>query len=142
MILLDTNVLSDLMRPAPTASVVSWVSSQPATMLYTTSITKAEILYGLLRLPAGRRREKLASAAAAMFDEDFQGRILPFGGEAAVHYAAIAADRYRAGRPISAFDAQIAAIARAAGADVATRNIDDYAGCGIRIIDPWQFRGR
>jgi hypothetical protein len=139
MILLDTNVLSELMRAAPAASVVSWVASQPASTMYTTSVTKAEILYGVLRLPSGRRREKLAAAAAAMFDQDFHGRILRFGGDAAAQYAAIAADRSRAGRPISTFDAQIAATARIAGAAVATRNVGDYDGCGLRVIDPWKF---
>lgn len=137
MIVLDTNVVSELMRPAPAERVVRWVGGQPATSLFTTSITQAEILHGVMLLPAGRRRTGLASAAEAMFREDFGGRILPFDSTAAQIYARIAAERARAGRPISQFDAQIAAIARAAGAGIATRNVADYDGCGVDVIDPW-----
>src|SRR5688572_11760326 len=134
MILLDTNVLSELMRPKPAESVVRWMALQPATGLYTTSVTQAEILHGILLLPQGRRRQAFEAAAEAMFDRDFHGRILPFGSDAARPYASIAAARRRAGRPISHFDAQIAAIARVAGADLATRNVADYDGCGVRLI--------
>ena len=141
MILLDTNVLSELMRPTPAERVARWVASQPATGLYTTSVTQAEILHGILLLPAGRRRQALEAAADAMFDREFRGRVLGFGGDAARPYARIAADRRRVGRPISHFDAQIAAIARAAGADVATRNVADYEGCGVKVINPWTFEG-
>ena len=137
MILLDTNVLSELMRPAPVATVMRWMAVQPATSLYTTSITQAEILHGILLLPSGRRRTAIAAAAEAMFNEDFGGRILPFGSDAARPYALIAADRRRAGHPISHFDAQIAAIARSAGAAIATRNVTDFDGCGVPVIDPW-----
>ena len=138
MIILDTNVVSELMRPAPSERVVEWTTSQPATSLYTTSITQAEILHGIMLMPAGRRRKALEAAAEAMFVEDFGGRILPFGSDAARPYARIAAERRRAGRPISQFDAQIAAIARATGAAVATRNVEDYDGCGVRIVNPWE----
>lgn len=137
MIVLDTNVLSELMKAAPADKVVGWTAGQPATSLYTTSITQAEILHGIILLPVGRRRNAIETAAAAMFREDFGGRILPFGSDAAYAYARIAADRRRAGRPISHFDAQIAAIARSAGAAIATRNVVDYEGCGVRVINPW-----
>lgn len=125
------------MRPEPAETVVSWVSSQPATSQYTTTITQAEILYGILLLATGKRRARLLGAAESMFAEDFAGRVLGFGSDAAALYARIAADRRRAGRPIAHFDAQIAAIARANGAKVATRNLADFRGCGITLVDPW-----
>lgn len=137
MIVLDTNILSELMRPAPAEIIVRWVTAQPLTSLYTTSITQAEILHGIRLLPAGRRRNALESAAEAMFGEDFRGRVLAFGSKEAQSYARIAAERRRAGRPISHFDAQIAAIARSAGAAIATRNVADYAACGVEVINPW-----
>ena len=137
MIVLDTNVVSELMKAAPSAAVAAWIADQPATTLYTTSITQAEILHGILLLPAGKRRGALEAAAEAMFDEDFSGRVLPFGAEAARAYAQIAAQRRHAGRPISHFDAQIAAVARSARAAVATRNVSDYEGCGITVVNPW-----
>jgi predicted nucleic acid-binding protein len=120
---------------------MSWVGAQPSRSLYVTSITQAEVLYGVLLLPAGKRRASIETAAAAMFETEFAGRILPFGSDAAALYAQIAAERRRAGQPISHFDAQIAAIARATGANLATRNIDDFAHCGIKVIDPWNDSG-
>lgn len=138
MILLDTNVLSELMKSAPDASVTQWMAAQPAASLYTTSITQAEILHGVMLLPAGKRRAAIEAAATAMFEEDFAGRILAFGSDAALPYARIAAERRRSGRPISQFDAQIAAIARVTGATLATRNVADFAGCGVKIVDPWR----
>ena len=137
MIVLDTNVVSELMKREPADAVSRWVAGQPATTLYTTSITQAEILHGILLLPAGKRRGALETAAEEMFNEDFGGRVLPVGGEAARAYAQIAAQRRRSGRPISQFDAQIAAIARSARAPVATRNTSDYEGCGIKVLNPW-----
>ena len=138
MIILDTNVVSELMKAAPAGRVLGWIAGQPASVLYTTSITEAEVLHGLALLPAGKRRSTLESAAEAMFNEDFVGRILSFGSDAARAYARIAADRRRAGRPISHFDAQIAAIARCAGATIATRNVMDYYRCGVKILNPWE----
>ncbi len=126
------------MRPAPNESVVRWVDSLPPTTLYTTSVTQAEILHGILRLPAGKRRERLAAAAEAMFEEDLAGRVLPFDSEAARTYALLVSERERRGRPISQFDAQIAAIARTARSPLATRNTSDYQGCGIELTDPWR----
>lgn len=139
MILLDTNVLSELMKAAPANSVVRWFSTQPTTSLYTTSITQAEVLHGILLLPPGRRRSAFEAAADAMFEKEFAGRILAFGSDAAHLYARIAAERHRAGRPISQFDAQIAAIAQSAGAAVASRNVADFDGCGIEVINPWKL---
>jgi len=137
MIVLDTNILSELMRPAPTKRVVTWMAARPAQSLYTTSITQAEILHGVMLLPSGRRRNAFEKAAEEMFREEFAGRVLSFGSDAALPYARIAVDRRRAGRPISQFDAQIAAIARCTGAAVATRNVTDFEGCGVDLVNPW-----
>jgi predicted nucleic acid-binding protein len=137
VIVLDANVLSEVIRPAPAKAVLDWLAAQPATQLFTTAISEAEILYGIALLPKGRRRASLDQAVRRMFAEDFTGRVLPFDGAAAEEFAAIAAARRREGRPIATFDAQIAAIARACGAALATRNVADFAACGIAIVDPW-----
>lgn len=137
MIVLDTNVVSELMSPRPSKAVTRWVSRHPAAALFTTTITQAEILYGVLLLPAGRRRKTIEELAEAMFDQEFSGRVLGFDGSAARTYAEIAVIRRRSGRPISHFDAQIAAIARAASAPIATRNVADFDGCGVEVVDPW-----
>ena len=137
MTVLDTNVISELMKRTPADLVVGWIAAQPATSLFTTSVTQAEILHGIMLLPAGRKRSALEAAAEAMFTEEFGGRILPFGSDAAHAYARIATDRRRIGRPISHFDAQIAGIARSAGAAIATRNVMDYDACGVRVFNPW-----
>jgi predicted nucleic acid-binding protein len=118
--------------------VVAWIAAQPIQSLYTTSVTQAEILHGVGLLPAGRRRRAVEAAAEAMFREDFAGRILAFASDAAPLYAQIALERRRMGRPISQFDAQIAAIARSTGATIATRNVVDFAGSGVTVVDPWQ----
>jgi len=125
------------MGPAPAAGVIEWLNARPAASLYTTSITQAEILHGILLLPAGKRRRAFADAATAMFAEDFVGRIIAFGTDAARFYAEIAAGRRLKGRPISHFDAQIAAIARSTAATLATRNTLDYLDCGIEVTNPW-----
>ena len=137
-IILDTNVLSELMKPAASTNVVTWTAAQPPSSLFTTTITQAEILYGLKLLPDGPRREALADAVTGMFDEDFSGRVLAFDGPAAHAYAAIAADRKQAGRPMAQFDAQIAAITRSRGAAIATRNTSDFEGCSIPVVNPWE----
>ena len=137
MIVLDTNVLSELMKARPVAKVVEWLAAQLVSSVHTTSITQAEILHGLLLLPQGRKRNNLEAAAQAMFEKDFGGRILPFGFDAAPLYARIAADRRKTGRPISQFDAQIAAIVRLSGAALATRNVADFQECGVTVINPW-----
>jgi hypothetical protein len=137
MIILDTNVLSELMKPRPARRVLDWVAARPATSLYTTSITEAEILYGVLLLPDGKRRRELELAVDAMLREDLGGRILPFSSDAARSYARIAVDRRKSGHPITHPDAQIAAIARANDATLATRNVLDFEDCGLSIVDPW-----
>ena len=137
MILLDSNVVSELMKAAPAGNVIGWVAAQPASSLYTTSITQAEILHGIMLLPSGKRRHGIEAAAQAMFAEEFEGRILGFGSDAALPYARIASERRRAGRPISSFDAQIAAIARSAGAVIATRNVADFSDCRVEVVNPW-----
>lgn len=137
MIVLDTNVISELMRPEPHPGVFAWVAARPSAKLYTTSINKAEILYGIASLPDGRRRAALVAAAEAVFEDDLAGRVLPFNEIAADRYAEIVVARRRAGRPIEAFDALIAATALAAGAGIATRDVDGFAGLGLTLIDPW-----
>jgi toxin FitB len=137
MIILDTNVLSELMRPEPSPRVVAWIAKQPSTELFTTSITEAEILYGIELLTKGKRREGLLAAAEAMFAEDLAGRIFGFESDAARAFSKIAAHRHVLGRPISHADAQIAAIAQVRGAKLATRNIADFGDCGLDVVDPW-----
>ena len=138
MIVLDTNVLSESLRPRPSDAVGAWMAAQPAAILYTTAINQAEILYGVALLPSGRRKLFLEETVEAMFAEDFLGRVLPFDTAAARSFAEIAAIRRRTGRPISDMDAQIAAIAHSRGAAVATRNVEDFANCGITVISPWE----
>ena|SRR5665213_3546868 len=125
------------MRASVDASVAAWVDGEAAAELFTTSVNKAEVVAGLAVLPAGRRRSGLATAAEVMFGRLFTGKILPFDYVAADHYAEIVAARRAAGRPISIFDAQIAAIALAVGAAIATRDVGGFDGCGLRMIDPW-----
>lgn len=137
MIVLDTNVLSETLRPRPSAKVLTWLAAQPVTALFTTTVTRGEILYGIRLLPSGRRRDALWNAVTAIFDEDFANRTLPFDNHAADGYADIAAMRKAKGRPISQFDAMIAAVARSRGASLATRNVRDFAGCGVKLVDPW-----
>jgi predicted nucleic acid-binding protein len=138
VIVLDTNVLSNLMRPKPSAQVVAWIAQQPLVDLYTTAITEAEIFYGIQLLAKGKRRDGLLAAAEGMFTEDFAGRVLAFESDAAHYFARIAADRRALGRPISHADGQIASIARAHGANLATGNGPDFADCSITVIDPWR----
>ena len=138
MIVLDTNVLSELLRATPEPAVVRWTASQSLDTLYTTTVTQAEMLYGVKLLPIGQRRQQLEEAVTALFEEDFIERILPFDGGAARAYAEIVADRKRNGRSMSQFDAQIAAIVQSRGGTLATRNTDDFEGCGLHIINPWQ----
>lgn len=137
MIVLDTTVVSELMRQAPEPLVHRWFGAQDRATLFTTSITKAEILYGIGRLPSGRRKATLTEAAERMFAGAFAARLLPFDATAAVRYAEIVVARERAGAPVETLDAQIAAIALARGAAVATRNVRDFEGCGVEIVNPW-----
>lgn len=138
MIILDTNVISEALKPAPDRGLRAWIAGQPASSLFTTTVTQAEMLYGLAMLPAGRRREALRAAIDAAFDVEFEGRVLPFDSEAARAFGTIAASCRRAGRPMGPLDAQIAAIAHSRKAPIATRDFSDFAHCGVPIINPWQ----
>ena len=140
MIVLDTNVLSELLRPTPTPQVEHWLAAQDGANLDFTTIGEAELLYGVALLPAGRRRTALRAAVEGILDDVLRDRILAFDRAAARAYAAIASERRAAGRPISQFDGQIAAIARAHGASVATRNLRDFEGCGVTVLDPWKAK--
>jgi predicted nucleic acid-binding protein len=137
MILLDTNVISELMRQAPDPSVVAWLDDQPQYRLYISAITRAEIESGIAILPGGQRKQGLQAAALRMFAE-FHGRCLAFDEPAASRYAALVCARLRAGRPISVEDAQIAAMAVAGGFVLATRNVRDFAEIdGLSVVDPF-----
>lgn len=138
MWILDTNVISELMRPIPEPRVMEWLGSWPGGSLFLTSVVEAELRYGLALLPAGRRRNDLTSALEDMLDQDFTDRILPFDRSAARAYAEIVSTRRKQGRPISHFDGQIAAIARSRDAGVATRNETDFLDCDIAVINPWR----
>jgi toxin FitB len=137
MIILDTNVVSEVLRPTPEPTVLEWLEQQPASSVFTTAVTQGEILYGIRLSPDGNRCKKLWAAAEEIFGTDFEGRVLSFDSEAATHYAEIGSSRRTAGRPISQFDAIIAAITRSHGATLATRNVRDFEGCGIEVLNPW-----
>ncbi len=140
MIVLDTNVISELLRSQPDLHVLEWVNNQPERVLFVTSISEADLRYGVEILPAGGRRERLLDEVDGLIREDFFGRILPFDSASARAYASIAASRRASGHPINHADCQIAAIARCRGASVATRDIGDFQGAGIDLINPWEDR--
>lgn len=136
MIVLDTNVVSELMRPSPAPEVVAWLRRQNGASLVTTAITVAEVRFGLARLPDGRRAVQLQRLADDVL-ASFPAQVLPFDGSAAERYGDLAAQRERAGRPIDALDAQIAAICLTREATLATRNTKDFVDTGVDLIDPW-----
>lgn len=137
--LLDTHVLSELMRERPDAGVLDWFAQNTQAAMHISSVTQAEILMGIALLPAGKRRMALAAAAEQMFEQDFAGQCLVFDAAAAKHYALIVAARVRQGQPMSTEDAQIAAIALATGLRVVTRNIKDFENIdGLTLVNPWQ----
>ncbi len=136
MIVLDTNVVSELMRPSPSTRVLVWVRGQVDGGLYTTAITLAEICYGIERLPDGRRKKLLRTTADEVFG-GFAEQVLAFDARAALRYAAIVSGRDRVGRPIEGFDAQIASICREHQAALASRNGVDFEHTGLEVIDPW-----
>lgn len=137
MIVLDTNVLSEALKPQPSPAVMQWLAAQEPAQVFTTAVTEAEILYGLAILPPGKRRARLQAAVDKILAEEFEDRILPFDDAAARAFATIVAARAALGRPISQFDAMLAAIARSHHAAVATRNTADFEHCGIAFVDPW-----
>lgn len=137
MILIDTNVVSELMRAQPSQAVINWFGEQDSMNLYLTAVTEAELRTGAAILPFGKRKNLLLETIDALIEEDFSGRVMPFDSQAAKAYAEIAIERRRAGRPILEADCQIAAIARAYDASIATRNVSDFEGCGIDVVNPW-----
>jgi predicted nucleic acid-binding protein len=137
VIVLDTNVLSELARTRPDERVVAWLDSLAEAEVATTAITAAELRYGVARLPTGHRKDELAEAVRVTLDEDFADRALSFDAAAAEEYASVVAARERIGRPVSVQDAQIAAICRVLSATLATRNTSDFEDTGIGLLDPW-----
>jgi predicted nucleic acid-binding protein len=138
VIVIDTNVLSEMARSEAEPAVIAWSNAQPIDDLYTTAITESEMLYGLACVPSGRRHDSLRRAIETAFSALLSGRVLSFDRAAARAYADLAAERRREGRAFHGADLQIAAIARARGARaIATRNIRDFEGCGLTLINPW-----
>jgi toxin FitB len=137
MIVLDTNVLSEAITPNPCTGVASLLAHQPRSSLFTTAVTKAELLYGVELLPQGRRRFALHAAIMRILTELLSDRILPFDSDAAEAFSRIAASRRAMGRPISEADAQIASIVHSRSAALATRNTADFEHCGIKVLNPW-----
>lgn len=138
MIVLDTNVVSEIMSPKGNPEVTRWVNRQIRAELFTTAISEAETFYGIALLPDGRRKAAMKIAADQIFSRDFADHVLAFDGAAARHFAELGAGRRQMGKPISGFDAQIAAVARSHGAILATRNTKDFVDCGLRLINPWE----
>jgi hypothetical protein len=136
-LVLDTNVVSQLVHPQGSVQIKDWLATRRGYIVYTTSVTQAEILFGIRRLPDGKRRDRLLANAVEVFSSDMAGRILSFDSIAADEYSQIVALRERSGRPISQFDGQIVAICRVYGAVLATRNVKDFVGCGVDVVNPW-----
>jgi predicted nucleic acid-binding protein len=139
VIVLDTNVISELARRAPDPGVLSWLDSLEASEVATTAITAAELRYGVARLPDGHRKRELTVVIRGILVEDFHGRVLPFDERASARYAEVVTGRERTGRPVGVADAQIAAICRDLSAVLATRNTADFEETGIELIDPWKL---
>ena len=137
MLVIDTNVASELMRPDPTPTVAAWIADRDLEELYLTAVSEAELLYGVAIMPTGRRRNALEAAMSRWLALGFADRILPFDSSAARAYAVIASHRRHAGRPIGEADCQIAAISRSHGAVVVTRNVRDFEDTGVDVVDPW-----
>ena len=137
MVILDTNVVSEIIKPVCDPNVARWFKSQAPATLHVSTITEAELLFGVECLPAGRRRDNLRILIEGILGERFAGKVLAFESEAARNYARIAAARRAAGRPIGFADCLIAGIARSRGAAVATRDVTGFEGCGIQVINPW-----
>jgi len=140
MIILDTNVLGALMRTVPDAPVVAWLDRQPAESVWITSITLFEARFGLALLPSGRRRQILEAAFARLLQDDLENRVLDFDSASATEAASLAAARQKSGRPVDMRDTQIAGIALARRAMLATRNVRHFSDLKISIVDPWAAR--
>jgi toxin FitB len=139
VIVLDTNVISELARLTPDPGLLCWLDSLAIFDVATTAVTAAELRYGVARLPDGHRKQELTVVIRGILTEDFHGRVLPFDERASVRYADIVAGRQRIGRPIGVADAQIAAICRDLDGILATRNTADFEETGIGLIDPWNL---
>jgi predicted nucleic acid-binding protein len=139
VIVLDTNVISELARQVPDTGVLSWLDSLDISDVATTAVTAEELRYGVARLPEGHRKREPTVVIRGILSEDFHGRVLPFDDRASVRYADIVAGRERIGRPIGVADAQIAAICRDVGAILASRNTADFEETGVELIDPWKL---
>lgn len=139
MIVIDTNVLSEVMKPQCSVSVEAWLKTQSKSQLFVTAITQAEVLYGIAILPEGSRKQRLYEIATSIFSKDFSGQILPFDQSAAKQFATISSYCRAKGSPISPLDAQIAAICRDQKATIATRNVKDFANCQLNIVNPWEL---
>jgi len=137
MIVLDTNVLSECWRKSPNIQVLTWLAAQPQASLFTTTVVESEILYGVQLLADGARKDALSLAVKAVFNDNLTGHVLTYDRDAARSYAQIASNRKKMGKPISQFDAMIAAVAHSRGATLATRNVKDFEGCAIQLVDPW-----
>lgn len=140
MIVLDTNVLSELARPTPNHAVIEWVDAQDSSGLVLTALTAAEVRTGVALLPDGRRKRDIGLRMESLITETFAGFVLSFDTDSSAHYADIVAARRRAGKPISTFDAQIAAVCRQHEAALATRNTADFSDTGAQLINPWDSR--
>ena len=136
-LLLDTNVLSEILRSTPDPAVLAWFAAQRDRDLFVSAVTQAEMSLGARLLPAGKRRQRLQEALRGLFEAEAANPVLPFDGPAVNHYVEIVATRRSAGRPIAQFDAQIAAIALHNDLSLVTRNVRDFEGCGLRLINPW-----
>ena len=137
MFILDTNVVSELMRPVPEPSLISWIADRAVSSMFLTSVCEAELRFGLAVMPSGRRRDNLAESLERMLLAGFADRVLPFDSDAARAYAEIASARRAVGHPISQFDGQIAAIALTHGMVLATRNVRDFRSIGLVLVNPW-----
>lgn len=137
MIALDTNVISELFKPAPQPRVMAWVAAVPGEALYTTAVTRGELLFGIFCLPDGHRKAALLRDVTALFDQQLAGHVLAYDGAAADQHAAISAQRRANGRTAGVPDAMIAGIVRSRGATLATRNVKDFENCGIALENPW-----
>lgn len=138
MILLDSNVASELMRPAPYPAVAAYFHAQQIETLFLPAVCEGEIRYGIARLAPGRRRDELSAAFRAFLDRGFRARVVAYDGACAAGYAAVRIAREKAGRPVRTSDLMIAGTALAHGAMVATRNVPDFAECGIAVVNPWE----